>query len=71
MTNCGVALLRDEGVDANNARRINYVVRGHPLSLRLAVAALRNSPGLTLEEIAAGPLERNSPAAWTPKRAGR
>ncbi|HEX5780307.1 MAG TPA: winged helix-turn-helix domain-containing protein [Solirubrobacteraceae bacterium] len=49
-----VALLRSEGVDAETAPRINSIVRGHPLSLRLAVAALRNSPGLAVEEIAAG-----------------
>jgi hypothetical protein len=49
-----VALLRSEGVDAETAPRINAIVRGHPLSLRLAVAALRNSPGLAIDEIAAG-----------------
>ena len=39
-----VALLRDGGLDAETAHRINSIIRGHPLSLRLAVAALRDRP---------------------------
>jgi DNA-binding response OmpR family regulator len=48
------ALLREHGVDADIAPRINSIARGHPLSLQLAAAALRDRPGLPLEEIAAG-----------------
>jgi CheY-like chemotaxis protein len=49
-----VALLREQGVDAVTAPRINSIARGHPLSLQLAAGALRDRPGLALEEIAAG-----------------
>ena len=49
-----VALLREDGIDAETAPRINAIVRGHPLSLQLAAAALRDRPGLALDEIAAG-----------------
>jgi Transcriptional regulatory protein, C terminal len=49
-----VALLRRNGVDGPTARGINSVARGHPLSLQLAAGALRDRPGLPLEEIAAG-----------------
>ena len=51
-----VALLCEQGVDPETARRINLIVRGHPLSLQLAAAALRDRPGLAIEEIAAGPV---------------
>jgi DNA-binding winged helix-turn-helix (wHTH) protein len=51
-----VALLLDNGIDAADARRVNLIARGHPLSLQLAAWALRDRPGLALEEIAAGPL---------------
>ena len=36
------------------APRINAVAHGHPLSLQLAAGALRDRPGLAIEEIAAG-----------------
>jgi hypothetical protein len=49
-----IALLREQGIGPSTARRINLIVRGHPLSLQLAAAALRDRPGLALEEIAAG-----------------
>jgi AAA ATPase-like protein len=49
-----VALLREQGIDAVTAPRINSIARGHPLSLQLAAGALRDRPGLALEEIAAG-----------------
>src|SRR5918999_4221893 len=47
-------MLRRDGVDARTAPRINAVVHGHPLSLQLAARALRDRPGLAIEEIAAG-----------------
>jgi hypothetical protein len=50
------ALLRAGGVDRAAARSINAVAHGHPLSLQLAAWALRDRPGLAIEEIAAGPL---------------
>ena len=50
------ALLRDSGVDGPTARGINSVAHGHPLSLQLAAWALRDRPGLAIEEIAAGPV---------------
>jgi Transcriptional regulatory protein, C terminal/AAA ATPase domain len=47
-------LLRRAGVPAVDAARIDRIARGHPLSLRLAAAALANSPGVALESIATG-----------------
>ena len=47
-------LLRRNGVDAETAPRINAVAHGHPLSLQLAAWALRDRPGLAIQEIAAG-----------------
>jgi hypothetical protein len=47
-------LLRRNGVDRQTAPRINAVAHGHPLSLQLAAWALRDRPGLAIEEIAAG-----------------
>ncbi|HET8758084.1 MAG TPA: winged helix-turn-helix domain-containing protein [Solirubrobacteraceae bacterium] len=47
-------LLADSGVDADTAPRINAIAHGHPLSLQLAAGALRDRPGLALEEIAVG-----------------
>ena len=40
------ALLAAEGVAAPEAARIERLARGHPLSLRLAAAALRSDPAL-------------------------
>jgi DNA-binding winged helix-turn-helix (wHTH) protein len=51
-----VAMLRESGVDAAAAPRINLIARGHPLSLKLAAGALRDRPGLALDEIAVGAL---------------
>jgi DNA-binding response OmpR family regulator len=48
------ALLHDNGVGAEMAARINSIARGHPLSLQLAAWALRDRPGLALDEIAVG-----------------
>ena len=50
------AMLRESGVDDATARGINSVAHGHPLSLQLAAWALRDRPGLAIEEIAAGPV---------------
>jgi hypothetical protein len=47
-------LLASGGVDADAAPRINAIAHGHPLSLQLAAGALRDRPGLALEEIAVG-----------------
>jgi DNA-binding winged helix-turn-helix (wHTH) protein len=47
-------LLVRNGVDRATAPRINAVAHGHPLSLQLAARALRDRPGLAIEEIAAG-----------------
>ena len=47
-------LLADSGVDAATAPRINRIAGGHPLSLQLAASALRDRPGLALEEIVVG-----------------
>jgi hypothetical protein len=47
-------LLAESGVDAATAPRINRIAGGHPLSLRLAASALRDRPGLALEEIVVG-----------------
>jgi DNA-binding winged helix-turn-helix (wHTH) protein len=49
-----VALLRAQGVDVVTAPRINSIARGHPLSLQLAAGAVRDRPGLALDDIAAG-----------------
>jgi DNA-binding winged helix-turn-helix (wHTH) protein len=49
-----VALLREQGFDEVIAPRINSIAQGHPLSLQLAAGALRDRPGLALDEIAAG-----------------
>ena len=43
------ALLRHEGVDGDDLERINRLARGHPLSLRLAAAALVAGPELDHE----------------------
>jgi DNA-binding response OmpR family regulator len=48
------AVLRGNGVEAAMAARINSIARGHPLSLQLAASALRDRPGLALDEIAVG-----------------
>ena len=42
-------LLRHEGVDGDDLERINRLARGHPLSLRLAAAALVAGPELDHE----------------------
>ena len=47
-------LLQRNDVDGMTALRINAVAHGHPLSLQLAARALRDRPGLAIEEIAAG-----------------
>jgi DNA-binding response OmpR family regulator len=47
-------MLRRNGVDAETAPRINALAHGHPLSLQLAAWALRDRPGLALDEIAVG-----------------
>jgi hypothetical protein len=47
------ALLAGLGVAAPDARAVNRIARGHPLSLRLAAAALAARPDLPLEEVAA------------------
>ena len=49
-----VALLREQGLDEVTAPKVNSIARGHPLSLQLAAGALRDRPGLPLDEIAAG-----------------
>jgi hypothetical protein len=46
-------LLVDLGVNEAGARRMNRVVRGHPLALNLAAATLRDSDEPALEEVAA------------------
>ncbi len=43
------SLLRREGVDGDDLERINRLARGHPLSLRLAAAALVAGPDLDHE----------------------
>ena len=37
-------LLRRDGVTGDDIERINWLARGHPLSLRMAAAALRRPP---------------------------
>jgi DNA-binding winged helix-turn-helix (wHTH) protein len=49
-----VEILLENGVDAADAPRINLIARGHPLSLQLAAWALRDRPGLALEEVVVG-----------------
>jgi DNA-binding response OmpR family regulator len=49
-----VDLLVGNGVEKEMASRINSIARGHPLSLQLAAWALRDRPGLALDEIAVG-----------------
>jgi hypothetical protein len=46
-------LLSDLGVSEPSARRMNRVVRGHPLALKLAAATLRDGDEPTLEDVAA------------------
>jgi hypothetical protein len=50
------ALLRSNGLDEAAARDVNSVAHGHPLSLQLAAWALRDRPGLAIEQLAAGPV---------------
>jgi len=45
-------LLTRAGLDAADARRVNRLARGHPLSLELAAAAVRGRPDVELEDIA-------------------
>jgi hypothetical protein len=45
-------LLARAGLDAADARRVNRLARGHPLSLELAAAAVRARPEVELEDIA-------------------
>jgi DNA-binding response OmpR family regulator len=49
-----IELLHGNGVDHRMATRINSIAHGHPLSLQLAAWALRDRPGLALDEIAVG-----------------
>jgi hypothetical protein len=49
-------LLRQYGVDVAVGHRINRIVRGHPLALRLAAAEIAERPDLSLEEAATQPL---------------
>jgi hypothetical protein len=51
-----VELLSRYGIDDVVGRRINRIVRGHPLALRLAAAAVAERPDLSLEEAATQPL---------------
>ena len=48
-----LALLRRDGLDEAAAHGVNSVAHGHPLSLQLATWALRDRPGLSLDEVAA------------------
>jgi hypothetical protein len=45
-------LLARAGLDAADARRVNRLARGHPLSLELAAVAVRARPEVELEDIA-------------------
>jgi hypothetical protein len=47
-------VLAASGMPGEQARRVNGVVRGHPLALVLAGAALRDEPGLPAEGTATG-----------------
>ena len=47
-------VLAASGMRGEQARRVNGVVRGHPLALVLAGAALRDEPGLPVEGTATG-----------------
>jgi hypothetical protein len=44
-------LLRLAGVDHADAARIDRLARGHPLSLKLAAAALQNRPDISIEAV--------------------
>ncbi len=46
-------LLARTGVSASEAQRINRLVRGHPLALKLAASSVTERPGLDLEQAAA------------------
>jgi hypothetical protein len=46
-------LLQDLGVTERSAERVNRVVRGHPLAIRLAAATLRDGDEPALEDVAA------------------
>jgi hypothetical protein len=48
-----VAFLRGAGLDDDAATRLGRLARGHPLTLRLAVAAAAGRPALDIEEQAA------------------
>ena len=48
-----VELLLQTGMSEEDARRINRFGRGHPLALKLAVAAIAERPNLQIEEAAA------------------
>jgi len=48
------AVLRARGLPEEDARRVNRVVRGHPLGLVLAGAAIRDGSGMPAEEAATG-----------------
>src|SRR5262245_47644916 len=45
-------LLTRAGLDAADAHRVNRLARGHPLSLELAAAAVRDRPDVELDDIA-------------------
>jgi Transcriptional regulatory protein, C terminal/AAA ATPase domain len=45
-------LLSAHGVNGAVGERVNRIARGHPLALRLAVAAIRERPDLSLEDAA-------------------
>lgn len=45
-------LLARAGVDGEEALRLNRIARGHPLSLRIAASAVRDNPGIQLEQAA-------------------
>jgi hypothetical protein len=45
-------LLTRAGLDAADARRVNRLARGHPLSLELAAASVHGRPDVELEDIA-------------------
>jgi hypothetical protein len=47
-----IDLLRQLGVPPDDVARINRVIRGHPLALKLAATTLREQPTSSLEEIA-------------------
>lgn len=47
-----LAVLGRAGIPEPDARAVNRVARGHPLALQVAAAALRERPGLRVEEAA-------------------